>query len=142
MEKSGAITEDNRERIHEEIVGEVGQMLKSILRPEFLNRVDEVVVFKSLSKSHIREIVRLQFQHVINLLAEHDIGAELSSEAENYLADKGYDPAFGARPIKRLLQKEVTNPLASQFLEGKFQKGDVVSIGVVENSLDFNIKSS
>ena len=141
MEKSKSITEENRERVHEEITEEIWRLLKSTLRPEFLNRVDEMVVFKSLSRSDIKKIVHLQFQNVVNLLAEHGIGAELCSDAETYLADKGYDPAFGARPLKRLLQKEVTNPLASQILEGRYQKGDVISVEVSENLLAFKTKS-
>ena len=141
MEKSQTITDANRDQIHEEITLEMWQMLKATLRPEFLNRVDEVVVFKSLSRDDIKKIVRLQFQHIVDLLAEHGIGTELSTEAETYLANKGYDPAFGARPLKRLLQKEITNPLASHLLEGRIQKGDIVVIEVLENSLAFQTKS-
>jgi len=141
MEKSQQITEDNRERIHEEIREEVTRMLKSHLRPEFLNRIDDIIVFHALSKDDIKKIVSLQMKHVNELLKQHNLTIELTPEAEEYLVENGYDPAFGARPLKRLIQKEIVNALATKLLEGDYEPGSVIQVIERENSLDFVKKS-
>jgi len=141
MEKSRLITEENKERIHEEISEEVSRMLKAQLRPEFFNRIDDIIIFRSLSREDIKKIVHLQFKHVEKLLRQHSLRIELSGEAENYLATNGYDPVFGARPLKRLIQKEVVNPLAVKLLQGGFQPGITIQVVLRENSLDFMAKS-
>ncbi|MDZ7262256.1 MAG: ATP-dependent chaperone ClpB, partial [candidate division KSB1 bacterium] len=137
MEKSRNITEENKQRIYEEIKEEVLTLARKTLRPEFLNRIDELIVFRSLTKSEIKGIVDLQFKQVQKMMKDHDITVELTEEAKNYLAEIGYDPAFGARPLKRVIQKYVTNPLANRILQGDFKKGDHVQIKLLENSLDF-----
>ncbi len=141
MEKSQLITDENRERIHEEITTEVMKLLKAHLRPEFLNRIDDIIVFHALSRDDIKKIVEMQIAHVNKLLQDHNIKIELTPEAENYLAEKGYDPAFGARPLKRLIQKEVVDVLATKLLEGVFEPGCTIQVVVRENSLDFIKKS-
>ncbi len=141
MEKSRLITEENKDRIHEEIVEEVSRMLKAQLRPEFFNRIDDIIIFRSLSREDIKKIVHLQFKQVKKLLQPHNLRIELTGEAENYLAMNGYDPVFGARPLKRLIQKEVVNPLAMKLLQGDFQPGTIVQVILRENSLDFITKS-
>ncbi|MDZ7316084.1 MAG: AAA family ATPase, partial [candidate division KSB1 bacterium] len=137
MERTQNLTEANRERIHEEITREVFGLLRQTLRPEFLNRIDDIIVFHALGKEEIRQIVKLQIRHVEKLLADKQLKLELTPEAEEYLIENGYDPAFGARPLKRLIQKAVINPLALKLLEGRYQPGDTVRIVKRENSLDF-----
>lgn len=137
MEKSQQITEANRERIHQEIALQVGELLKHQLRPEFLNRIDDVIVFHALTRDNLRQIVRLQLERTEELLRPHGIQLEITAEAENYLVEHGYDPAFGARPLKRLIQKELVNKLATSILEGTIHSGTTAEVVVRENSLDF-----
>ena len=137
MERSQNLTDDNRDVVHEEITQEVTKMLKAKLRPEFLNRIDDIIVFDALSRDDIKKIVKLQFKHVSRLLQTHDLKIELTPEAEDFLAENGYDPAFGARPLKRLIQKTVINSLATRLLQGDFTAGETIQVVVSENSLDF-----
>jgi ATP-dependent Clp protease ATP-binding subunit ClpB len=140
MERSGRITEQNRARIHEEVTAEVERLLKQTLRPEFLNRIDEVIVFHPLSPADISAIVGIQFAKIRDRAAKQDIRLDLEDSAKQFLAKTGYDPAFGARPLKRVLQREISDRLASDILSGKLSAGDEVVIGAKENSLDFRVK--
>jgi ATP-dependent Clp protease ATP-binding subunit ClpB len=106
-------------------------------RPEFVNRVDEIVVFEPLTREQIGSIVELQLQRLRNRLAERKIGLELSDEAVALIAEAGWDPAFGARPLKRAIQRLVENPLALELLEGRFTDGDTVLAGVEGESIGF-----
>ncbi|MCI0495772.1 AAA family ATPase, partial [candidate division KSB1 bacterium] len=142
MEKLKNITSENEQQVHEEVKTELEQLLKRTLRPEFLNRIDEVIVFHALSQRDIRSIVQLQFKQIKRMMAANDIQLELTDDAADYLAQVGYDPAFGARPLKRTMQKLVTNPLALKLLNGDFQKGDVIQIYFDKKFLDFKRKSS
>jgi ATP-dependent Clp protease ATP-binding subunit ClpA len=137
MEKSMHITDENREEIYEEIRSDVLTLIRQSLRPEFLNRIDEILVFRSLSREQIREIVRLQFNRVQSAIKSQGLDIELTEAAQDYLAERGYEPAFGARPLKRLLQKEVVNELAREVLEGKYQKGDAILINYSDGRLTF-----
>jgi ATP-dependent Clp protease ATP-binding subunit ClpB len=103
-------------------------LLRSHFRPEFLNRIDEVVVFHALTEKEIRQIVRLQLEHLEKLLAERDLSLTITDAAVEELAKEGFDPAFGARPLKRTLQRRVQNPLAVKVLEGAFRPGDGVRV--------------
>ncbi len=142
MEKSQRITDSNRDVIYQEIKDEVLTLLQKSLRPEFLNRVDEVIVFHPLTREDIKKIVDLQFKYVQKLLEEQQsISIELSEEARDLLADLGYDPAYGARPLKRVMQKILTNELALRILRGDFAPGDHIVVVRHENSLDFVKKS-
>ena len=141
MERSKIIDKENHDIIYEEITKEVDRLLKQTLRPEFLNRIDEIIVFHPLGLDEIEKIVDLQFRYVQMKLQNQGILLELTDEARKVLAETGYDPAFGARPLKRTIQKLITNPLANRLLKGDFKKGDVISILYRENSLDFALKS-
>ncbi len=141
MERSKTIDETNQETVYTEIKEEVEKMLKQSLRPEFLNRIDEIIVFHPLGIGEIRQIIDLQFRNIQAKLENQGIVIDLSSDARDFLARTGYDPAFGARPLKRALQKLVTNPLANRILEGTFKKGDRVFVGLKENLLDFTSQS-
>lgn len=116
---------------------EVVDLLKNFFRPEFLNRVDEIVVFKPLTREDLGAIVSIQLQHVANLLADRGLKLEISPSASEWLADAGYDPEFGARPLKRAIQREVQDPLALKLLSGEFSDGDTIKIELVGGGLSF-----
>jgi len=117
---------------------EIVDLLKNFFRPEFLNRVDEIVVFKPLSREDLGEIVGIQLQHVSDLLADRGLKLEISPAAREWLADVGYDPEFGARPLKRAIQREVQDPLAVKILSGDFTEGDTIKIDLVDGGLSFS----
>ncbi|MGH7504707.1 MAG: AAA family ATPase, partial [Longimicrobiales bacterium] len=102
--------------------------LRRHFRPEFLNRVDDIIVFRPLTKEQLRQIVELQLERVRRLLAERRIVLEITEAAEDLIAVEGFDPAFGARPLKRSIQRLVQNPLALRILEGEFEDGDTIRI--------------
>ena len=137
MEKSMGITDENREEVYEDIRKDALTLIRQSLRPEFLNRIDEILVFHSLSRDEIKEIVRLQFDHMKTAMKAQGLDIELTDAAQDYVADRGYEPAFGARPLKRVLQKEVVNELAKEVLEGKFSKGDRIRIDYSDGQLTF-----
>lgn len=122
---------------YEEMQRRVMGALRSHFRPEFLNRVDDIILFHPLSLKELRQIVGIQLQRVRLLLAEQKIGLELTPDAQNYIADVGYDPVYGARPLKRAIQKEVENPIATKILENAFEEGDTIVIDVGEHKLTF-----
>ncbi|HEX3582113.1 MAG TPA: AAA family ATPase, partial [Thermoanaerobaculia bacterium] len=110
-------------------------------RPEFLNRIDDIIVFHSLDLSHMKRIIEIQLKRLAKLVSDRGLAIEISDRAKEVLAREGYDPAFGARPLKRTLQKEIIDPLAIRLLEGKFKPGDTVFVnatsdGKVELSLE------
>jgi ATP-dependent Clp protease ATP-binding subunit ClpB len=136
-EVSKNITADNEDQIYQQMRSEVLNLLRKSLRPEFLNRIDEMIVFRSLSFEDIKEIVDLQFREVDQRLAEQDISASLTERAREYLAKVGFDPAFGARPLKRTIQKLITQPLANQILKGNFKPKDKIKIDVKGDEIVF-----
>lgn len=112
--------------------------LKAQFRPEFLNRVDEMIIFHQLSREHIKQIVDLQFIGLKKRLAERHIGVELSDSAKELLVKEGYDPAYGARPLKRAIQRIILDPLARNVLEGEFREGDMVLVDAKGDSIVFS----
>ena len=125
--------EENYESMKTAVMHEVG----SHFRPEFVNRIDDVVVFHPLGREHIRKIVDIQLGYLHARLADRDIRIHLSEAARDKLADAGFDPVYGARPLKRAIQQQVENPLAQEILQGKFKPGDVIEVGVTDDRLDF-----
>ncbi|MBI5170507.1 MAG: AAA family ATPase, partial [Candidatus Eisenbacteria bacterium] len=115
----------------------VQKALRAHFRPELLNRLDDIVIFHSLTRAHIRQVVELQVEHVRALLAERRVGLVLSDAALDLLAEEGYDPHFGARPLKRTIQRRLQNPLAMQLLEGAYHPGDLAEVGVAHGALTF-----
>ncbi len=109
---------------------EVRKELERQFRPEFLNRVDEVVIFRGLTKEVILQIVDLQVALLAKRLADRGVGLEVSREARELMAERGYDPVYGARPLKRTIQQDIQNPLALRLLAGEFAEGDTVTVGV------------
>ncbi|CEN50568.1 ATP-dependent chaperone ClpB [Capnocytophaga canis] len=117
------------------------QLLKQSVRPEFINRIDDIVMFTPLSKANIKEIVQLQFRNIIRLVARENIVLDATPEAIDYLAEKGYDPEFGARPVKRVLQKELLNKLSKEILQGNITTNSVILVDSFNSQLVFrNIK--
>ena len=114
---------------------QVLEVLKRTVRPEFLNRIDEVIMFEPLSQTDIREILKMQMRDLQEKLAENGVAVEFTQEFEDYMATKGYEPAYGARPIKRLMQKELINILAKSILEGRVRKDSVISISMADGQI-------
>jgi ATP-dependent Clp protease ATP-binding subunit ClpC len=131
---SGEGDQANQEKIE--------KALKNAFRPEFLNRIDEIILFSSLSKEDMRKIVALQMEDIRSRLGEHDLKVELTEAATDWLASEGYDPAFGARPLKRALQKHVESPLSISLLSGEFVAGDMVLVDIEDEKVVFNKKES
>ena len=130
------LIQENFEKINEENVFDViddtkmqvFEMLKKSVRPEFLNRIDETIMFMPLNKDNIQQIVRIQFGLIQRQLHENGIEIEATDEVMDYLGELGYDPQFGARPLKRVIQRKVLNELSKEILAGKIDKDSVVSI--------------
>ena len=117
--------------------GQIDSLLKSHFRPEFLNRIDEIVMFQRLDKSCIGGIVRIQLERVAKRLMDRRITIKFDDSAVDFISEKGYDPAFGARPVKRAVQTWVENPLSKELLEGKFGEGSTVSVSAGNGILEF-----
>ena len=130
---------DNDERVMHD---KIEKALKGAFRPEFLNRVDETIMFSPLSLAQMEEIVVLQMKEVQDRLNEHDITVQLSDAARAWLAKEGYDPAFGARPLRRAIQKYVESPLSVELLSGKFKDGAVVMVDVLDNKIVFQTEAA
>ncbi len=122
-----------KEQGPEEARPQVMEELDRTFRPEFLNRIDQVILFGSLSREDLKAIVKIQIRRLRELMDEQQIDVELTGEAIAFLADEGYDPAFGARPLKRAIQRELQDPLAMAVLEGRFATEDTVYVDVAEN---------
>ncbi|HVN47629.1 MAG TPA: AAA family ATPase, partial [Bacteroidota bacterium] len=129
QEKIIELTEENREEIMGDLRVKLFDLLRQTIRPEFLNRIDEIIFFKPLSMVDLAHIVELQLNQVKNLLAEKNITLEFTNDAKARLATIGYDPTFGARPLKRTIQKYVINTLSEKLLAGEISDGDFVEIG-------------
>ena len=129
--------EAESEAVLENTKREVIGLLRKTIRPEFLNRIDETIVFTPLSKIEVKKIVKIQLKGVEQLAAKNDINLSTTDEVVEYLAEIGYDPQFGARPIKRVIQKQVLNQLSKDILAGKVSAGDLVVMDVFENDVVF-----
>jgi ATP-dependent Clp protease ATP-binding subunit ClpB len=113
------------------------EAMRQHFRPEFLNRIDEVITFHSLSRSDLVHIVEIQLGQLRKLLAERKIELEVTDAAKVHLAEAGYDPSFGARPLKRVIQRELQDPLAMALLSGEFQDGSTIRVDYKEDSVVF-----
>ena len=131
------ITESNSEEVAAKTRLQVFELLKKSIRPEFLNRIDDIIMFTPLSREEVRQIVNIQFDGIIKLAAQNGVKLSATEEALDWLAQLGYDPQFGARPLKRVLQKKVLNEFAKEILSGKAQSGDEVLLDVFEQLLVF-----
>ena len=121
------------EELMERTQDEVMALLKKTIRPEFLNRIDEILMFKPLSKAEIKQIVTLQINQLKALTEKNDIHIKLTDYAIDALADMGYDPQYGARPLKRIIQKHILNNLSKMMLADNFDKTQLIIIDVIDN---------
>ncbi len=141
-ERFELISPYNEESIVEQTKREVMNLLKANIRPEFLNRIDEIIMFKPLSKKDMRKIVDIQIKHIQKRMDEAGIVLEVSPEVLAYLADLGFDPQFGARPLKRILQKQILNELSKEILSGKISKDTPVGVVLENGQIQFvNVES-
>ncbi|HAT92600.1 MAG TPA: type VI secretion system ATPase TssH, partial [Sphingobacterium sp.] len=137
QENFSHLTDDNRDEIIAKTRNEVFDLLKQSIRPEFLNRIDEVIMFTPLSRDEIGDIVRLQFAHVQKQLAEQNIFITASDEAMDWLAQLGYDPIYGARPLKRVIQKRILNERSKEILSGKVNRDSIIRLDVFDGKFVF-----
>jgi len=131
------LEDDNRDGIIAKTKNELFELLRKTIRPEFLNRIDEIIMFTPLTRDEIGDIVKLQFKHVQQTLAEMGITLEASDEALDWLAQLGYDPQLGARPLKRVIQKKILNELSKQILAGKIDKDSKIKLDMFDNNFVF-----
>jgi ATP-dependent Clp protease ATP-binding subunit ClpB len=117
---------------------DITAVLQGHFRPEFLNRIDEIVVFHQLTRKDLSSIVDIQLRGVSNRLAERGFQLQVDESAREYLADVGYDPAFGARPLKRAIQRELQDPLAMRILSGEFHEGETIQVERGGEGLSFS----
>ncbi len=123
--------------VDEEVERRVREVLHTHFRPEFLNRVDEIVIFHALHKDQLKQIVEIQLERLRKLLADRGMTLELTDSAKTLLVDEGYDPAYGARPLKRVIQHRIADPLAAKILQGDLLEGEHVLVDVVNGELQF-----
>jgi len=131
------VTAENKEEIVEKTKEEVVNLLRQTIRPEFLNRIDEVIMFQPLLKSEIRGIIKIQLDALHSLVSKNGIDLRFSDYALDFLVDNGYDPQFGARPLKRLIQKEIINKLSKRILAGDIDKSAPVLVDVFDGVVVF-----
>lgn len=128
---------EDYQAIKQAVMGEV----KTYFRPEFINRIDEVVVFHSLDEAHIRSIAQIQLKYLGDRLAQMEMAIEITDSALTKLCEAGFDPVFGARPLKRAIQAQIENPLAKELLEGRFAAGDTIVVEYLDGDMHFSKKS-
>jgi ATP-dependent Clp protease ATP-binding subunit ClpB len=131
------ITEKNKDEVMARTKIEVFELLKKNMRPEFLNRIDETIMFTPLNREDVHKIVELQFNGVAKMLEENGIHISATPEAIDWLSQLGFDPQFGARPVKRVMQKRVLNELSKQILAGKVQKDAQIVLDLFNNEFVF-----
>ena len=131
------LDDNNRDEVIAKTKNELFELLKQTIRPEFLNRIDELIMFTPLNRSEVRNIAELQFRHVQDTLAEMGVEIEASVEALDWLAELGYDPQFGARPLKRVIQKRILNELSKEILAGKISKDSKIKLDMFDHNFVF-----
>jgi len=134
------LTEENKEKILPELRTKLFELMRKSLRPEFLNRVDETILFTPLTREELKLIVDIQFERIRQTAEKQNIALNIADEAKDWLGQLGYDPHFGARPLKRVIQRHVTNMLAEKILSGEVSEGDTVEILLENKQLIFNKK--
>ncbi len=140
QERFEKINMNNRDAITESTKQEVVTLLRQTIRPEFLNRIDEIIMFTPLNKEEIKQIVKIQLNGLIKMLKEQDIKIEYTEDLIEALAEKGYDPQFGARPVKRVIQKEVLNELSKEILSGRITATSHILLDAFDEKIVFRNK--
>ncbi|MCH9007491.1 AAA family ATPase, partial [candidate division KSB1 bacterium] len=138
QERFQRISDTNRDKIYNETRDDVLKLMNKQMRPEFLNRLDEILVFHPLTREHIHEIVDIQFRRLVrSALLRQGLDAELTEAAKDLLAEEGYDPVYGARPLKRIMQRQIINEFSKRILAGEVEKGDILEIDAKNGELVF-----
>jgi ATP-dependent Clp protease ATP-binding subunit ClpB len=137
QENFDQLTEINKDEVLAKTKSEVFELLKKTIRPEFLNRIDEVIMFEPLNREDVADIVKIQFKQIAERLAEQHMTITATDEAIEWLAELGYDPHYGARPVKRVLQKQVLNELSKQLLSDKVDKSKEIVLDVIDKQFVF-----
>ena len=140
QENFDTLTELNKDKVLAKTKTEVFDLLKKTIRPEFLNRIDEVIMFEPLNREDVVDIVKIQFKQIAERLAEQHVVISVSLEAIEWLAELGYDPHYGARPVKRVLQKQILNELSKQLLADKVDKTKEIVVDVFDKQFVFRNK--
>jgi ATP-dependent Clp protease ATP-binding subunit ClpC len=136
-------TVKSRAQSYEDMKKKVTAEIQKAFRPEFLNRLDDIIVFHELDEDQLRKIVDLMVKDLENRMAERKIGLELTEKAKSWLAKEGYDPVYGARPLRRVIERNVENPLSSMVLRGEIKEGDTVKVDLSkEEKLTFKPKTA
>ena len=130
-------TADESKDKYEHLKETVNEELKKAFRPEFLNRIDDIIVFAHLNKTEIREIVDLMFKDLLKRIEAHEFKIEVTDEVKDYLAEEGYSEAYGARPLRRVIQKKIEDTLAEEILNGKYVAGDTIRAELVDKKIVF-----
>lgn len=130
QENFETMTDKNRDELIAKTKTQVFDLLKKTIRPEFLNRIDELIMFAPLTRDEIKDIVKIQINQVVKMLANNGVTLSITEDAIDWLAQLGYDPTYGARPLKRVLQKKVLNELSKQILSNSVNRDDVIEIDV------------
>jgi len=136
---AGSTLIQNWDKDEQKLQEELMEILKSLFRPEFLNRIDEIISFVPLSQEHLNKIVEIQMKEVEKRLLDRKISLRLTPDAIHLLGKRGYDPQFGARPLKRVIQREILDPLAMQILSGSLHEEKSVEIRVKDDHFDFKV---
>jgi len=131
-----------RQRAYEDMKEKVMTEVRKIFRPEFLNRLDEIIVFHELTEEQIRDIVELMVKDLQKRLAERKLGVEMTEKAKSWLTKEGYDPLYGARPLRRAIERYVENPLSTKLLRGEFREGDTIIVDLADGILTFTAKAA
>ena len=138
--KNGEV--EQKEKTYDEMKKGVMADLKNIFRPEFLNRIDDIIVFHALNEENVKEIVKLMAKDIVKRVDENmDITVEFDDSAIDYIAKEGFDPAYGARPLRRALQSKIEDAFAESFLDGKFKAGDTVVVSAKDGEAQFDLKA-
>jgi ATP-dependent Clp protease ATP-binding subunit ClpB len=137
QENFEGVTEKNKEEVVEKTKSEVMNHLRQTIRPEFLNRVDEIILFQPLMKTEIKGIIGIQLNSLKRLVQQSGIQLEFTDYLVDYLAENGFDPQYGARPLKRLIQKEIVNQLSKRILAGDIDKSKPVLVDVFDGVVVF-----
>ena len=128
QENYAQLSKSNADQIFDRTRDQVFELLKQSIRPEFLNRVDEIIMFTPLNRDQIKQIVLLQFDRIKQMLAQNGVSIEITDSAVEWITDIGFDPVYGARPIKRVMQKKILNELSKQLLAGTINKEQTITV--------------
>jgi ATP-dependent Clp protease ATP-binding subunit ClpC len=131
----GFVTAGGEKDEYERMKNRIMEEVKKAFRPEFLNRLDEIIVFHSLNKENLKEIVSLMINSLVKRLVEQEVTIEITDNVKEFIIKEGYNPAFGARPLRRAIQQHIEDRLSEELLRGTFKKGDRVNVDVIDNNI-------